>query len=34
LDDLRTGFEIAKGYRIRHGYIANIQRTVGQGGLF
>ena len=34
LDDLWTGFEVAKGYRIGHGWVANIQHAVGQGGLF
>ena len=32
--EVRTGFEIAERSWIGHGYIANIQRTVGQGGLF
>jgi len=27
-------FDIAEGNMFRHGYIVNIQRTVGQGGLF
>ena len=34
LDDLGAGFEIAEGYKIRHGPDANIQHAVGQGGLF
>ena len=34
LDDLRTGFKIAEGYRIRHCLDANTQHAVGQGGLF
>jgi len=34
LDHLRAGFEIAKGYWCRHGSNANIQQSVGQGGLF
>ena len=33
LDDLRTGFEIAKGYWIGHGLDANTQHAVGQGVL-
>ena len=33
-DNLRTGFEIAKGYWIGHGLEANFHSTVGQGGLF
>ena len=31
LDDLRTGFEIAKGYWIGHGTEANIQQLSEQG---
>ncbi len=34
LDDLRAGFEIAKGYRIGHVTEVNFQDAVGQGGLF
>ena len=34
LDDLRTGFKIAEGYRIGHALDANTQHAVGQGGLF
>ena len=34
LDDIRTGFDIAKGYRIGHDLDANIQHPIGQGGLF
>ena len=34
LDYFRTGFEIAKGYRIGHVAEVNFQDTVGQGGLF
>ena len=34
LDDLRTGFEIGKGYRIGHVTKVNFQDAVGQGGLF
>ena len=34
LDDLRTGFEIAKGYRIGHVTEVNFQDVVRQGGLF
>jgi hypothetical protein len=33
-DNLRTGFEIAKGYWIGNGLEANFHSTVGQGGLF
>jgi len=33
-DDLRTGFEVAKGYRIGHVAEINFQDAVGQGGLF
>ena len=33
LDNLRAGFKIAEGYWIRHGWVANIQRAVGQGAL-
>jgi len=34
LDDIWTGFEVAKGHRV--GYVAevNFQDAVGQGGLF
>ena len=34
LDDLRTGFEVAKGYKVGRGPDANIQHATGQGGLF
>ena len=34
LDDLRTGFEIAEGYRIGHGLEASFHSNVGDGGLF
>lgn len=34
LDELKTGFEIAKGYRVRHVPESNIQHTVGHGSLF
>jgi len=34
LDDLWTGFEIAKGYRIGHVTEVNFQDAVRQGGLF
>jgi len=33
LDNLRTGFEVAKGYRIEHVTEVNLQDAVGQGGL-
>ena len=33
LDDLRAGFEIAKGYKIRHSKIAKPLIDVRQGGL-
>jgi hypothetical protein len=32
LDDLRAGFEIAKGYTIGHVAEVNFQHAVGQGG--
>ena len=34
LDDLRTSFEIAEGYRIGHVAEVNFHDAVGQGGLF
>jgi hypothetical protein len=34
LDDLWTGFEVAKGYRIGHVTEVNFQDAVRQGGLF
>ena len=34
LDDLRTGFEVAKGYRIGQVTKVDFQDAVGQGGLF
>ena len=34
LDELKTGFEKAKGYRVRHVPESNIQHTVGHGSLF
>ena len=34
LDDLWTGFEIAKGYRIGHIAEVYFQDAVGQGGIF
>ena len=34
LDDLWTGFEVAKGYRIGNVTEVNFQDAVGQGGLF
>jgi hypothetical protein len=34
LDDLRTGFEVAEGYRIGHSFIANNQGSPQQEGLF
>tara|TARA_B100001057_G_scaffold164455_1_gene165017 strand:+ start:243 stop:533 length:291 start_codon:yes stop_codon:yes gene_type:complete len=34
LDDLRTGFEVAEGYRIGHVAEVNFQDAIGQGGLF
>ena len=34
LDDLWTGFEVAKGYFISHVTEVNFQDAVGQGGLF
>ena len=34
LDDLRAGFEIAKGNMFRHALEVNFQSPNGQGGLF
>jgi len=34
LDYLRAGFEVAKGYWIKHGYIANYRGSPKQEGLF
>ena len=34
LDDLRTSFKIAKGYRIGHSWVANYQGSPKQEGLF
>jgi len=34
LDYFRAGFEIAKGYRIGHSFIANFQSSIGQPSLF
>ena len=34
LDDLWTGFEVAKVYRIGHVTEVNFHDAVGQGGLF
>ena len=34
LDYFRTSFEIAKGYRIGHSFIANNQGSPQQEGLF
>jgi hypothetical protein len=34
LDDLRTGFKVAEGYRIGHVTEVNFHDAVRQGGLF